>query len=118
MTTIGFTDAHITLNESSFNLSLHRTGYLDFSFTIRIKFMNPPYNTTIHLLSNTSTFPGGANYTSVRGFVFGNDKYNGPQTHEVCLVSSQNETEDYTILFFRQCMDVTIVDEEDCKQIS
>lgn len=115
---VSFTTARIAINETDgpVYLYLNRTGSLDFTFYMSSQFTIDPPESLFFYLPRNITFPANASRVTATGWITDNKEYMGPQVFHYCMATPQNKNEEHETRFIQQCIDITVYDEEDCKQ--
>ena len=121
----------INETEGAFYLYINRTGSLDYKLAVVMDLIvssGSSHESDDHcngysrdyflshknlILSNKIVFSVNENSTNALVFITDDHVYDKPWTVQYCLISPENRSD---IRFQHQCIDITVYDEEDCKQ--
>lgn len=133
LTVIGFVNENLIVHETDYIFFLHlsRTGSLEFGFNISSAFSHNISSThdpvgfnnssmllvptNLHILKNEVIFKPGENHTLVIGEITDNGVYDGPKFVKYCMLTNESDESYDGIKFTQQCINIMLVDEEDCK---
>ena len=109
---ITFLTVNITIEETDryFVLVVNRTGYLGSITALNLLLVNQTFSSGDFIVTNHTLFEKNDTQKLIMGFVANNTVYNGEREGQYCL---EDKTE--TVRFIIQCINITMLDEEDCK---
>ena len=111
---ISFLTPNITFEETDvhFTIPVNRSGFLDITNDLEVRLMSHNFSRQEFILVNETHFKKNQTLVYVSGIVANNSVYDGRRIARCCLTLI-NTTD--TVRFIHQCMDITILDEDDCK---